>query len=76
MSASGGLNQARDLFQMKTENLVPRKRLESANNRTNDIEGAQPRVWAKTLNRPEFNLANADIEGSGPRMLHIALNKP
>ena len=33
-------------------------------------------MWAKRLNRPEFNLHNADIDGSGPRLLHFGLNKP
>jgi len=61
---------------MKKENMVPKKRLESSNIRSDDIEGAKPRVFAKSLKRAEFNLHNADIEGSGPRMLHIGLNKP
>ena len=38
--------------------------------------GTKSRVWAKQLNRPEFNLVNEDIQGAGPRMLHVGLNKP
>jgi len=36
---------------MKKENMLPKKRLESANMRSDDIEGARPRVWAKQANR-------------------------
>jgi len=39
MSATGGLREARDLCQMTKPNIRPKKRLESANLRTNDIEG-------------------------------------
>ena len=39
MSATGGLKAGSDLFQMKKENMLPKKRLESANMRSDDIEG-------------------------------------
>ena len=40
MSATNGLTGDRDLFHLSKENMRPKKRLQSANLRTEDIQGA------------------------------------
>lgn len=61
---------------MRTSIVRPKSRGVSHNLLNSDIEGAQPRVWAKKeVNKPEFCLNNYDIEGAGPRVLHVGLNK-
>ena len=70
------LNEKRDLFRMTVPNMRPKTRDNSSNLRIDDIQGAQPKIFARNdINKPEFGLNNLDIEGSGPRLLHAQLNK-
>jgi hypothetical protein len=65
------LEGAKDLVRVKTAH-VSTRRDRSDNLLTNDISGAQPKQWARQLNRQEFLGQNWDIAGACPRALHFS----
>jgi len=70
------LNREKDIMHTKTLHHREKIRDCSDNLNSQDIQGAQPRIWAaKETNRPDFH-HTFDVQGAGPRMLHFELNKP